>query len=149
EKNRVSLGLKHLQDKPFDVFLSKHKVGDVVEGEVVNLLDFGAFLKLDEGVEGLVHVSQISNEHVEKPSDVLNIGDKLEVKILEIDEANQRISLSKRALMEPKETVRENKQVKENRSRKERKESPKVEREEPQDSFGSNLGALLDDLDLD
>lgn len=149
EKNRVSLGLKHLQDKPFDVFLSKHKVGDVVEGEVVNLLDFGAFLKLDEGVEGLVHVSQISNEHVEKPSDVLNIGDKLEVKILEIDEANQRISLSKRALMEPKETVRENKQVKENRSRKERKESPKVEREEPQDSFGSNLGALLDELDLD
>lgn len=149
EKNRVSLGLKHLQEKPFEVFLSNHKVGDVLEGEVVNLLDFGAFLKLAEGVEGLVHVSQISNEHVEKPSDVLNIGDKIEVKILEIDKDNQRISLSKRALMEPKETVRENKQVKESRPRKERKQSPKVDREEQQDSFGSNLGALLDELDLD
>ena len=149
EKNRVSLGLKHLQEKPFDVFLAKHKVGDVVNGEVVNLLDFGAFLKLEEGVEGLVHVSQISNEHVEKPSDVLNIGDNLEVKILEIDEENQRISLSKRALMEPKETVRENKQVRENRPKRERKENTKLENEEPQNSFGSNLGALLDELDLD
>ena len=149
DKNRVSLGLKHLQEKPFDVFLAKHKVGDVVNGEVVNLLDFGAFLKLEEGVEGLVHVSQISNEHVEKPSDVLNIGDNLEVKILEIDEENQRISLSKRALMEPKETVRENKQVRENRPKRERKENTKLENEEPQNSFGSNLGALLDELDLD
>lgn len=147
EKNRVSLGLKHLQEKPFDAFISKHKVGDKVEGEVVNLLDFGAFLKLEEGVEGLVHVSQLSNEHVEKPSDILNVGDKLEVKILEIDEENQRISLSKRALMEPKQTVRENKELKERRPKKERKQS-KVEKEESSDSFGSNLGALLDELDL-
>ena len=151
EKNRVSLGLKQLTEKPFDKFVQNHKVGDVVEGEVVNLLEFGAFLSLEEGVEGLVHVSQISNEHVEKPSDVLNIGDKLEVKILEIDPEAQRISLSKRALMEPIKTVRERSEVLENKEKKERK--PKVEKtqstETEENSFGSNLGDLLDDLKLE
>ncbi len=151
EKNRVSLGLKQLTEKPFDKFVQNHKVGDVVEGEVVNLLEFGAFLSLEEGVEGLVHVSQISNEHVEKPSDVLNIGDKLEVKILEIDPEAQRISLSKRALMEPIKTVRERSEVLENKEKKERK--PKVEKTQSTDteenSFGSNLGDLLDDLKLE
>lgn len=153
EKNRVSLGLKQLTERPFDVFSSKHSVGDVVEGEVVNLLDFGAFLKLEEGVEGLVHVSQISNEHVEKPSDVLNVGDKLEVKILEIDEENQRISLSKRALMEPKQPVRENKENAEkkqaprrNTNNNVRNNTSKVEEE---NTFGSNIGDLLDELNLE
>lgn len=151
EKNRVSLGLKHLKEKPFTVFLNNHKVGDVVEGEVVNLLDFGAFLRLAEGIEGLIHVSQISNEHVEKPSDVLNLGDKLEVKIVEINEENHRVSLSKRALMEPKQTVRENKELSEKKVRKEKKEErksePKPKNEENQ--FGSNLGDLLGDLNLE
>lgn len=150
EKNRVSLGLKQLTEKPFDVFLKNHKVGDVVEGEVVNLLDFGAFLKLEEGVEGLVHVSQISNEHIEKPSDVLNIGDKMEVKILEIDEENQRISLSKKALLEPKKTEKENKVNSEKKQTPRKnnhvKSTPKVEEE---NTFGSNIGDLLDELNLE
>lgn len=153
EKGRVSLGIKQLTEKPFDLFIKNHKAGDVLTGEVVNLLDFGAFLKLEEGVEGLVHVSQISNEHVEKPSDVLNIGDKLEVKILEIDTENQRISLSKRALMEPKQTVKkENKEVSEKTNSKTKNESKKtVKSEEPKEdnSFGSNLGDLLDNLNLE
>ena len=72
EKNRISLGLKQLTKKPFEEFLEKYHVGDIVEGEIVNLLDFGAFVKIIEGVEGLIHVSQISYEHVEKPSDELN-----------------------------------------------------------------------------
>lgn len=157
EKNRVSLGLKQLTEKPFDKFLSEHKVGDVIEGEVVNLLDFGSFLKLEDGVEGLIHVSQISNEHVEKPSDVLNIGDKLEVKILEIDEENQRISLSKRALMEPKQTVRKNKELADrfdqssNKGKNNSKDNNKDNNNQPKEdtSFGSNIGELLDELDLD
>ena len=152
EKNRVSLGLKQLQEKPFDKFVSEHKVGDTIEGEVVNLLDFGAFLKVADGIEGLVHVSQISNDHVEKPSDVLSIGDKLEVKILEINPETKRISLSKRALLEPKQTVRENREYS-NKSEGERKprkqRAPKQESKPKQDdSFGSNLGDLLDGLDL-
>ncbi|MDO5027079.1 MAG: 30S ribosomal protein S1 [Tissierellia bacterium] len=155
EKNRVSLGLKQLQEKPFDLFLKNNKVGDVVKGKVVNLLDFGAFVRLEEGVEGLVHVSQVSNEHVEKPSDVLNIGDEVEVKILEVDQEQQRISLSMRALMEPKEAVRENKSFeRKERPKKERRER-KVVKEQTQDkfsddnTFGTNFGELLDGLNLD
>ena len=152
DKNRVSLGLKQLTEKPFDAFANNNKVGDVVEGEVVNLLDFGAFLKLDEGVEGLVHVSQISNEHVQKPSDVLNVGDKLEVKILEIDAENQRISLSRRALLEPAQSSRENSESSRpaSSSNNRKKDSKSHNKNESNDdnSFGSNLGELLDDLNL-
>ncbi|MDO4778615.1 MAG: 30S ribosomal protein S1 [Tissierellia bacterium] len=155
EKNRVSLGLKQLTEKPFEVFKRDNKVGDVVKGEVVNLLDFGAFLKLKEGVEGLIHVSQVSNEHVEKPSDVLNLGQEVEVKILEIDDENQRISLSIRALMQPIETVKENKKLveKAHAPKKEKVEREHVEKNEPsveeENAFGSNLGELLDGLNLD
>src|SRR5699024_963229 len=93
EKNRISLGYKQKYPKPWDVFIENNKVGDIVEGIVVNLLDFGAFVQLKEGVDGLVHVSQISNEHVHKPKDVLSKGDKVKVKIIDIGE-EERISLS-------------------------------------------------------
>lgn len=99
EKNRISLGLKQLQQKPFDAFVENNHEGDVIEGEVVNLVDFGAFVKLAEGIEGLVHVSEISNEHVDKPSDELNIGDTVKVKILEINPEKKRIALSMKALL--------------------------------------------------
>ena len=69
EKNRISLGLKQTLPKPWDVFIKNRQIGDIVSGKVVNLLDFGAFVRLEEGVDGLVHVSQISKEHVNKPSD--------------------------------------------------------------------------------
>lgn len=154
DKNRVSLGLKQLQEKPFDSFLKNNKVGDVVKGKVVNLLDFGAFVRLEEGVEGLVHVSQVSTEHVEKPSDVLNIGDEIEVKILEIDKEQQRISLSMRALMEPKEPVKEHKTFEKPAKPKRERKERKVVQEQAQDNFaddntfGTNFGELLDGLNL-
>lgn len=152
EKNRVSLGLKQLQEKPFDLFMKSNKVGDVVKGKVVNLLDFGAFVRLDEGVEGLVHVSQVSHEHVEKPSDVLNIDQEVEVKILEIEEEKQRISLSMRALMEPKEQPqKERKTESQPRPRRERPERVKENNDnlESENAFGSNLGELLDGLNIE
>lgn len=156
EKNRVSLGLKQLHEKPFDLFVNSNKVGDVVKGTVVNLLDFGAFVRLEEGVEGLVHVSQVSNEHVEKPSDVLNVGDEVEVKILEIDKDKQRISLSMRALMEPKETVRENRKFSEKPQKQKRERRERVESNEQKDdsfesenTFGTNFGELLDGLNIE
>lgn len=142
EKNRVSLGLKQLQEKPFEKFENEYKVGDVVEGEVVNLLDFGAFVRIASGVEGLIHVSQISPEHVEKPSDVLNIGDKIEVKILEINPEERRISLSRRALIEPEKPVQEEKKAE--RKPAPKKKAPQREEAPSQDSFGSNLGDLLE-----
>lgn len=93
-KNRVSLGLKQTMEEPWEAFSKNVKVGDVVEGTVVNLLDFGAFVRLKEGVDGLLHVSQISNKRVNKPSDVLNIGDKINVKVIDIDSEKKKISLS-------------------------------------------------------
>ena len=100
ERNRISLGLKQLTKKPFELFLENNKVGDVVKGTVINLVDFGAFVKLKENVEGLVHISQISHDHIEKASDVLTVGEEVEVKILNIDEENQKISLSIKELLE-------------------------------------------------
>lgn len=99
EKNRISLGLKQTMEEPWTVFIRDNKVGDIVEGTVVSLLDFGAFIKLECGVDGLLHVSQISTEHVDKPADVLKIGQAVRVKITEIDEEKRKISLSIRALL--------------------------------------------------
>lgn len=116
ENNRISLGRKQLTDKPFDTFVKNNSVGDIVKGTVVNLLDFGAFVRVAEGVEGLVHVSQISHERVEKPSDELNVGDEVEVKITDINEEEQKVGLS------IKETKPQEK--KERPVQKERKERP-------------------------
>ena len=94
EKGKISLGLKQTLQEPWEEFIQNYKVGDVVEGEIVNLLDFGAFVRLINGVDGLLHVSQISNDHIEKPSDVLKIGDKIKVEIVDIDEENKKVNLS-------------------------------------------------------
>lgn len=104
DKNRISLGLKQTIEEPWVAFSNNVNIGDIVEGTVVNLLDFGAFIRLKEGVDGLLHVSQISKEHVEKPSDVLKIGDILNVKVIDINGEDKKISLSlKEALNEIEE----------------------------------------------
>lgn len=97
-KNRISLGLKQTLAEPWEVFINNVTVNDVVEGKIVNLLDFGAFVRLKEGVDGLLHVSQISKEHVNKPSDVLKVGETIKVKVIEINEEEKRISLSSKDL---------------------------------------------------
>jgi len=94
DKGKISLGLKQTLQEPWEEFIQNYKVGDVIEGEIVNLLDFGAFVRLINGVDGLLHVSQISNDHIEKPSDVLKIGDKIKVEIVDIDEENKKVNLS-------------------------------------------------------
>ena len=103
DKNRISLGLKQTTEEPWEVFERDYNVGDVIEGEIVNILDFGAFVRVIKGVDGLLHVSQISKEHVEKPSDVLKLGQKLMVKITEINEADKKISLSAKDAIEDSE----------------------------------------------
>jgi len=121
EKNRISLGLKQTTEEPWIIFLKEYKVGDVIDGEVVNILDFGAFVRVIKGVDGLLHVSQISKDHVEKPSDVLKVGDKVTVKITEINEADKKISLSAKDAAEPEETSEE--------------EAPAVEKEETEEAY--------------
>ncbi|MBC8590545.1 bifunctional 4-hydroxy-3-methylbut-2-enyl diphosphate reductase/30S ribosomal protein S1 [Wansuia hejianensis] len=94
DKNRISLGLKQMTEEPWKVFEGNIEIGNVIQGTVVNLLDFGAFIRLDEGVDGLLHVSQISKEHIDKPSSILNIGDRVTVKVIDINKEERKISLS-------------------------------------------------------
>ncbi len=94
DKDRIGLKVLNAQQNPWNNISSSHKVGSVVSGEVVRLTDFGAFIQLDSGIEGLVHISQISDDHIKHPKDVLEKGQKVDVKILNINTAEQKISLS-------------------------------------------------------
>ena len=96
ERQRLSLGLKQLRPNLWDEFCAAHSVGDLVESEVTKLTNFGAFVELTEGVEGLIHVSEIADRHIKDPSDELKIGDTLEAKILKLEPANRKIALSLR-----------------------------------------------------
>ncbi len=99
EKNRVSLGLKQLEDDPWNRVSQEIKIGDVVKATVVSLTDYGAFMKLRDGVEGLVHVSEMSwGKKIKHPSDLLKESDVVDVKILGMDQENHRISLGIRQL---------------------------------------------------
>ncbi len=94
ERGRISLGLKQTQENPWKELVSDFSVGQIVEGTVTKLASFGAFVQLKEGVEGLVHVSEIADRHVEVPDHVLNVGDVVTAKIVEIDADRRRVSLS-------------------------------------------------------
>jgi small subunit ribosomal protein S1 len=94
---RISLGLKQAQEDPWARITDTYKEGQKVTGKVTKLTNFGAFVELEEGIDGLVHISQISGEHVEKVKDVLNIGDAVEARIVKIDPTEHRIGLSIKA----------------------------------------------------
>jgi small subunit ribosomal protein S1 len=94
EKERISLGLKQLEAYPWEGVEDKYKVGDRIKGKVVSITDYGAFVELEKGVEGLIHVSEMSwTRHVRHPSKVVNIGDIIEAVVLKVDKANEKISL--------------------------------------------------------
>ena len=96
ERQRLSLGLKQLRPNIWDQFVEEHKVGDVIEGQVTKLTNFGAFVELAEGLEGLLHVSEISDKHVKDPADELQVGDTLQVRIIKIEPESRKIALSLR-----------------------------------------------------
>ena len=99
---RISLSTKFEDDNPWKDLSARFPVGSVVTGKVARMTDFGAFVQLDDGVDALLHVSQISKNHVEKPSDVLKIGDEVTAEVTEVNEETNRISLSVRAMLQPK-----------------------------------------------
>ena len=100
EKNRVSLGLKQLQPQPWEVAAEKFPVGATVVGKVARILPFGAFIELDNHIDGLLHVSNVSWEWLDDINHALKVGDEIEVQVLEFDGANKRITLSRKALLE-------------------------------------------------
>lgn len=95
---KIALSLKFDETNPWTVAATKYAVGTVVTGKVARMTDFGAFVELEPGIDALLHVSQISKTHVEKPADALKIGDEIEAKVVDFNEEDKKISLSKKAL---------------------------------------------------
>ena len=100
QKKRISLGYKTDDTNPWYIFTNKYAVGDVATVKVVSLMPFGAFAQIVEGVDGLIHISQIAQQKIAKPADVLEVGQEVDVKITAIDEEKQKVSLSIRALLD-------------------------------------------------
>jgi small subunit ribosomal protein S1 len=125
ENQRVSLGLKQTEPDPWLKVSEKYKVGSTVKGEVVNLTDFGAFVRLEEGVEGLIHISELDERHVEMPDEFVSEGDVLNLKVISIDGIERRIGLSLRAYKQEQERTSIRRYLKE------------------QEGEGPTLGALI------
>jgi ribosomal protein S1 len=102
-ETKIALSMKFPSENPWNGAAEKFAVGNIVKGKVARMTDFGAFVELAPGVDALLHVSQISKDHVEKPADVLKIGQEIEAKVVDFNEDDKKISLSIKALEAPEE----------------------------------------------
>jgi small subunit ribosomal protein S1 len=107
DRERVSLSLKSTQEDPWQAFARLHQIGQIVPGKVTKLVPFGAFVRVDDGIEGLVHISELAERHVELPEQVVNVGDDIFVKVIDIDLERRRISLSLKQANDPSGAVAE------------------------------------------
>ena len=147
EEGRVSLSLKATTPGPWDGVEQKLAAGDVIEGTVKRLTDFGAFVEVLPGIDGLVHISQISHKRVENPKDVLKVGQEVTVKVLEVNAADERVSLSIKALEERPAQEEGEKQEK----RQQRPRRPKQEKRDfdlPETQTGFSMADLFGDIEL-
>jgi small subunit ribosomal protein S1 len=103
ERERVSLSLKATQEDPWRQFARQHSVGDVIEGRVTKLVPFGAFVEVDDAIEGLVHISELADHHVERAEDEVSVHDQVPIKIIDIDLERRRISLSRKQALAPED----------------------------------------------
>ncbi|MGN0808237.1 MAG: 4-hydroxy-3-methylbut-2-enyl diphosphate reductase [Candidatus Coproplasma sp.] len=149
EGKKVSIGYKQLQPQPWDLAVDKYHEGDVIHGKVVRIVPFGAFVEVEKGIDGLVHVSQISYDRIETPATVLNVGDEVDAKIIHFDAEAKRLNLSIKALLEaPERKPREEKAEGEEG----RKRAPRAAKKEDEElsgwsdtgvSVGTTLGDIL------
>jgi small subunit ribosomal protein S1 len=98
ERERVSLSLKATQADPWKEFAEKHRAGQVIDGEVTKIVPFGAFVRVADGIEGLVHISKLSEQHIETADEVVQVGERVRVKVEDVDIARRRVSLSMRGV---------------------------------------------------
>ena len=106
ENQRVSLGIKQLESDPWESIDSRFKVGDLVSGSVAKIASFGAFVNLDGDIDGLIHISQLSEEHVERVKDVIKVGDSIKARVIKVDKVERRIGLSIKAVNYDPEQLR-------------------------------------------
>lgn len=142
ERERISLGLKQLTADPWANIAEKYPIGSIHTGVVTKLMEFGAFVKLEEGVEGLVHISELANRRVNTPDEVVSVGQEVNVKVISLNEETRRIGLS---IRQTEEKPREPK------PRKEREPKEKRQKKEASESVGSGdfnvtLGDLVGDV---
>ena len=145
EAKKVSIGYKQLQPQPWDLAAEKYSVGDVIHGKVVRIVPFGAFVEVEKGIDGLVHVSQISHERIETPAAVLNVGDEIDAKIIALDPVAKKMNLSIKAVLpEPERKPRAEKAEGESHKRS---RAPRKSDDEYSDwSEGSSIGTSLGDI---
>jgi small subunit ribosomal protein S1 len=139
-ERKVSLGLKQIEPDPWQQIPEKYKIGSVARGEIMNLTNFGAFAKLEDGIEGLIHISELAERRIEKPEEIVNIGDQLDLKIIHLDPNERRIGLSLKAAVVEQERA--------TTAQYQQRQSPEPQRPEPEqpkqeEEPTTTLGALL------
>ncbi|MGM0547945.1 MAG: bifunctional 4-hydroxy-3-methylbut-2-enyl diphosphate reductase/30S ribosomal protein S1 [Bacillota bacterium] len=147
EEERISLGLKQLLADPWEEFAEKHYEGEVIEGKITKLVDFGAFMEVEKGIEGLIHISQLSHRHVKTTDEVVSVGDVKEAKIINIDADQERVGLSLKELEEKPEPKKEssNKSQSSNRSNRSSSRSNK-NNDNSSSSGGATIREIVGDI---
>ncbi|MFW6305980.1 MAG: bifunctional 4-hydroxy-3-methylbut-2-enyl diphosphate reductase/30S ribosomal protein S1 [Bacillota bacterium] len=135
EEERISLGYKQLLADPWEQFVKKHYEGEIITGTVTKIVDFGAFVEIEDGVEGLIHISQLSHRHVKTPDEVVTVGEEVKVKIISISEEQKRVGLSIKELEEKPEPKPETSRPK-----------PKSKKETNEEQTDSGSGVTIRDL---
>ncbi len=153
ENKKVSIGYKQLQPQPWDLVPEKYAVGETIHGKVVRIVPFGAFVEVEKGIDGLVHVSQISHERIETPATVLNVGDEVDAKIIAIDPVAKKMNLSIKALLPEGERKKPRKAVDaeegdkpEKRPRVAHKAAPVDEYSDWSDAGSGSVGISMADI---
>ncbi len=140
EEERISLGLKQLLPDPWEEFAEKHYEGEIVEGKITKIVDFGAFMEIEDGIEGLIHISQLSHRHVKTADEVVEVGETREAKIINIDAEQERVGLSLKELEEKPEPKEESKKPEKSSSQKSKK------KEEEPSSGGATIREIVGDI---
>ena len=148
EAKRVSIGYKQLQAKPWDSVSERYNIGDVIKGKVVRIVSFGAFVEVEKGIDGLVHVSQISNQWLENPVTALEIGQEVEAKILDINVEKEKMTLSIKALLPEIEKPVDEKKGKKGKGKVEDEEEYSDLREwKDDDNGGASIAEMIGNTD--
>jgi small subunit ribosomal protein S1 len=148
DRERISLGLKQTRKDPWQEIVERVNVGEQIQGRVTKLVSFGAFVEVAEGVEGLIHISELADHHVETPDEIVRSGDEVDARIIDVDARRRRLSLSLRPKREDRE---ERPRREEQRPRREPEQRGTSERRSSSEGSGLRTGAFdaLADLDLE